>query len=193
MNYLLGAIVGILLLGIAYLLGERNGEPVNEPVPEVTPSEQTEVTRDEGAPVVTSETPTPIPTPVPIIKGRTLDMSGKELTKVPNSVFEQSDLEALDVSNNNLSGSLQAEVRQLSNLRVLDLSDNTFTGVPAEVGQLSKLEILDLSNNPLTGLPNEIGNLKNLKVLDLRGTKYSTLDLEIIKKGLPKTVDIKVD
>ncbi len=183
MNYLLGAIVGILLLGVAYLLGERNREPVST----TTTSEQTTTTPDGGGTVTTKETPTLA------VQGRTLDMSGKGLTKVSNSVFEQSNLEALDVSNNTLSGSLQAEVRNLSNLRVLDLSDNAFTGVPAEVGQLSKLEILNLSNNPITVLPNEIGNLKNLKVLDLRGTKYSTLDLETIKKGLPTTIDIKID
>lgn len=126
-------------------------------------------------------------------EGDTLDLSGEGLTKVPDNVFTKTALVELDLSKNNLSGSLQAEVRHLSNLRVLDLSDNNFTGVPAEIGQLSKLEVLDLSNNPLTGLPHEIGNLKNLKTLDLRGTDYSAQDLAVIQAGLSSDVTIKTD
>jgi len=55
---------------------------------------------------------------------------------------------------------------------------------------LSNLEILDLSNNQLTGLPYELGNLKNLKTLNLSGNNYAKQDLEIIKKGLDERVEI---
>ncbi|HLC83818.1 MAG TPA: leucine-rich repeat domain-containing protein, partial [Bacteroidia bacterium] len=105
-------------------------------------------------------------------------------------VLDKTGLEELDISNNNLTGSLPAEIRLLQKLRVLDASDNNMTGVPAEVGQLANLEILDLSNNQLTGLPYELGNLKNLKTLNLAGNDYSEQDLEIIKQGLPADVEI---
>lgn len=119
-----------------------------------------------------------------------LTMSGQNLTKVPNSVFAQTKLQSLDLSDNALSGALQAEIRNLQNLVTLDLSDNAFTGVPAEIGQLKNLETLDLSNNQLTGLPYELGNLSNLKVLDLSGNNYSTVDLEIIRAKLPASTSI---
>ncbi len=125
-------------------------------------------------------------------KASIIDLSGQGLTKAPDYIFTKTDTQELNLSNNNLSGALQAEVRHLANLRVLDLSDNNFTGVPAEVGQLKKLEVLDLSNNSLTGLPYELGNLSNLKILDLRGNNYATADLEIIKKGLSNT-EIRID
>ncbi len=64
------------------------------------------------------------------------------------------------------------------------------TGVPAEVGQLQNLEVLDLSNNKLTGLPYELGNLKNLKTLNISGNDYSQLDLDTITKKLPAGVNI---
>ncbi len=127
-----------------------------------------------------------------ISMGASLDLSGQQLTKVPLYVFEQTNLESLDLSNNQLTGALQAEVRHLAKLRVLDLSDNNFTGVPAEVGQLTRLETLDLANNKLTGLPHELSNLKNLKTLDLRGNNPSQFDLDVIKDALPNT-EILVD
>lgn len=124
------------------------------------------------------------------VSGKKLDLSNQGLTKIPEYVFSQSGLEEINVSNNNLTGSIQAEIRHLSNLKVLNASNNKMTGVPAEIGQLQELEILDLSNNSLTGLPNELGNLKNLKILNISGNEYSEQDLNKIKEGLPSTTQI---
>ncbi len=123
----------------------------------------------------------------------TLDFSRQGLREVPPEFFERTDVQKLDLSYNNLSGALPAEVRHFQELIILHLSDNDFTGVPAEIGQLSKLEVLDLSNNPITGLPHELANLNNLKILDLRGTEYATYDLDIISDGLPHDVKILTD
>lgn len=152
------------------------------------------------APIVLSPTETPLSTDteqtlkesgnVATDSPLTLDMSGKNLTKVPSSIFTQTKLQSLDLSDNALSGALQAEIRNLQNLVTLNLSNNQFTGVPAEIGQLKNLESLDLSNNQLTGLPYELGNLSNLKVLNLSGNNYSTADLEIIRAKLPTATSI---
>jgi len=93
----------------------------------------------------------------------------------------------VNLSGRNLTGSLQAEIRKLSDVEVLDISNNDFTGFPAEIGQLSKLKTLDISNNPLTGLPREIGQLQNLELFDLSGTQYSAQDLAAIQAQLPST------
>lgn len=124
---------------------------------------------------------------------KVLDLSGQGLTKAPNYIFDKTNLQELNLSNNKLEGALQAEVRHLQNLKVLNLSNNTFTGLPAEIGQLKNLEVLDLSNNQLTGLPYELGNLSSLKVLNLKGNVYSEADLNIIKQGLPSIVVIQTD
>lgn len=126
-------------------------------------------------------------------KGNVLDLSGQNLTKAPTEIFSQIKLEELNLSNNKIDGSLQAEVRFLENLRVLDLSNNNFFGVPAEVGQLANLEVLNLSNNRLTGLPMELGNLKSIQRIDLRGNAYAKSDLDAIKAKLSGSVIILVD
>jgi Leucine-rich repeat (LRR) protein len=121
------------------------------------------------------------------LNGKKLDLSSQNLDKVPANVFSRRDLDELDLSYNKLTGAIPAEIRHLSNLKVLKLDHNQMTGVPAEVGQLSKLENLDLSYNKLTGLPQELANLKNLKTLNLKGNNYSSQDLEYIRSRLPNT------
>jgi Leucine-rich repeat (LRR) protein len=122
-----------------------------------------------------------------------LDLSNQQLDKIPENVFKQINLEELNISNNKISGAIQAEIRHLQNLKVLNASNNLMTGIPAEIGQLEKLEVLDLSNNQLTGLPYELGNLKNLKVLNISGNNYSEFDLNIIRQKLPVSVNIIID
>lgn len=123
----------------------------------------------------------------------TLNLSGQGLTRIPEYVFSDTHLKELDVSDNNLEGAIQGEIRFLEKLEVLDASDNNMTGLPAEVGQLKNLRILNLSNNELTGLPNELKNLSSLEVLNLSGNDYSTQDLEVIVDGLPKDTEIIID
>lgn len=125
-----------------------------------------------------------------LVVGKTLDLSNQGLDKLPQSVLTKTDIEKLDISNNNITGALPAEIRHLQKLKILDASNNKMTGVPAEVGQLSNLEVLDLSNNQLTGLPYELGNLKKLKLLNLSGNDYAQQDLEKIKEGLPDSTEI---
>lgn len=122
-----------------------------------------------------------------------LDLSNQNFTSLPQNTIFNAAIQELNLANNSLTGSLPGEIRFLQNLKVLNLSTNQFTGVPAEIGQLRNLEVLDLSNSQITGLPNELGNLENLKLLKLTGNEYSTANLEAVKKNLSPSIVIEVD
>lgn len=118
--------------------------------------------------------------------GKTINLANKGLREVPKNILDDSTVTVFDVSGNNLTGALPAEIRKLTNLEVLNASHNNMTGIPAEIGQLSKLKTVNFANNNLSGLPLEIGNLKNLETLDLRGNpNISRHDIGLIQPKIP--------
>lgn len=126
-------------------------------------------------------------TPTVKISGKTADYSGKGLTAFPKDLLKDKSITVLNLSNNDLTGSIPAEIHDLTNLVELNLSNNRMTGIPAEVGQLRNLKILNYANNNITGLPNELGNLTQLEVLDLSGNNVSQQDLAQIRSKLLNT------
>ena len=73
----------------------------------------------------------------------------------------------IDLSDNNLVGSLPAELGDLTGLALLYLSHNTIGGaIPSTFGDLTALREIHMSFNQLTGpIPLEIGNLVRLEKL----------------------------
>lgn len=183
-------IIGVMVLIVGGLIFITQEKPTAMPTNPNSAVEKNSTIESESVTATQKETKTNAPV---ITSAKILDLSNQSLKKVPIDTFNKIEIQELNVSNNSLEGSLQAEVRNLQNLIVLNLSNNNFTGVPAEIGQLKNLEVLNLSNNNLTGLPNELGNLSNLKVLNLKGNNYSTNDLNIIKQKLSSSVIIETD
>ncbi|WP_052435937.1 leucine-rich repeat domain-containing protein [Neochlamydia sp. EPS4] len=107
-----------------------------------------------------------------------LYLSGIGLTYLPPEICQLSQLQALDLSQNQLTA-LPEEMGQLSNLQQLYLRGNQLTALPGEIGQLPQLRGLYLSQNQLTSLPAEIGQLPQLQTLDLRKNQLTSLPVEI--------------
>jgi Leucine-rich repeat (LRR) protein len=77
----------------------------------------------------------------------------------------------LDLSSNQLSGSIPPQLGNLTSLKKLNLHSNQLSGsIPPELGGLTKLTYLALSWNGLTGaIPLALSNLTNLQELLLYG------------------------
>ncbi|KAE8703072.1 hypothetical protein F3Y22_tig00110474pilonHSYRG00058 [Hibiscus syriacus] len=87
--------------------------------------------------------------------------------------------------NNVLQRPLVPELGQLANLRYLEVSDNNLSGsIPTAIGNLTSLVSLDLQHNQFGGvIPSSIGNLISLSFLYLNsGTIPSNL-FQLIQRG----------
>nr|TKS06001.1 hypothetical protein D5086_0000127470 [Populus alba] len=86
-----------------------------------------------------------------------------EFTKI------QSTIRVLDLSNNNFTGEIPKVIGKLKALQQLNLSHNYLAGhIQSSLGNLTNLESLDLSSNLLTGrIPTQLGDLTFLAILNL--------------------------
>ncbi|XP_020866562.1 receptor-like protein 12 isoform X3 [Arabidopsis lyrata subsp. lyrata] len=94
----------------------------------------------------------------------------------------------MDLSSNELSGVIPAELGDLSKLRVMNLSRNFLSSsIPSNFSNLKDIESLDLSHNKLQGrIPHELTNLSSLVVFDVsynnlsgiipQGRQFNTFD-----------------
>ncbi|XP_019169557.1 PREDICTED: probable LRR receptor-like serine/threonine-protein kinase At4g36180 [Ipomoea nil] len=75
-------------------------------------------------------------------------------------------MSGIDLSFNNLIGSIPQEIGYLSNIHTLNLSHNHFTGsIPTTFSNLKQIECLDLSHNRLNGqIPQELIELNFLSI-----------------------------
>ncbi|XP_013863529.1 leucine-rich repeat-containing protein 40 isoform X2 [Austrofundulus limnaeus] len=134
-------------------------------------------------------------------KSGQLNLSGRGLTEVPQSVYrlntdapeeaqqdvsfggsdrwwEQTDLTKLLLSSNQLK-CLSDDIRLLPGLTTLDLHDNQLNSLPGALGELQELQQLRLSHNQLSSLPVEVFSLKNLRCLTLQQNLLESLPEEL--------------
>ena len=105
-----------------------------------------------------------------------LELAENELRgTIPAELAHLTRLEQLELSRNRLRGDIPPELGNLSQLKVLILHANQLDGkIPTELVELSRLEQLALSWNRLSGtIPAELGELDELEVLALSGNRLS--------------------
>jgi len=131
---------------------------------------------------------------VSLTKVKALDLSGNELEgTIGREVGELADLEDLFLSSNKFTGSLPAEIGNCLNPFNLYLNDNNLQGsLPSQIGQLTKLRGASLFNNYFQGkIPDEIGDLKDLIALYLDMNQFTGQIPESIGR-LESMVDLRL-
>jgi len=107
-------------------------------------------------------------------EGTVLNLSDRQLSKVPEAVTGQKDLEKLQLYRNNLT-ELPTSINKLKNLLWLDLDENQLTYLPDSIGDLKKLSELSVSNNQLSAVPSCVQQLKKFcECQDLTGRSSQT-------------------
>lgn len=116
-----------------------------------------------------------------------LDLSDNVLTSLPEKMGTLKNLQYLTINRNNL-GSLPESIGKLTDLKGLSLTNNKLTALPESIGKLTKLSELYLGSNKLSTLPKSIGNLKNLIHIFLNDNRLTTLPESM--KDLDRNIDI---
>ncbi|KAI9073891.1 hypothetical protein K1719_044163 [Acacia pycnantha] len=143
--------------------------------------------------------------PLFLLKGGILDLSGNKISKfvlpcgketsamvgnlealnissnnllgeLPNCWTHFKSLNVLDLSNNKLSGRIPNSMRSLSQLRQLVLRNNCFSGGLPSLKTATKLGMLDLGKNNLSGPIPPSWTRDNLKVLETLSLRMNKLD-----------------
>ncbi|WVZ77887.1 hypothetical protein U9M48_025688 [Paspalum notatum var. saurae] len=95
---------------------------------------------------------------------------------LPDELFNATSLECLSFSSNRLHGTLDGtHIAKLTNLAILDLGENKFSGkIPDSIGQLKRLQELHLDFNSMYGeLPSTLSNCTDLIVINLRNNSFT--------------------
>ncbi|XP_021651042.2 MDIS1-interacting receptor like kinase 2 [Hevea brasiliensis] len=107
---------------------------------------------------------------------RHMDLSRNKFSGQISSIWKwRSQIEAIRVAGNNITGVIPPEIGNFKQLRELDLSSNHISGkIPNELGELTSLLKLALNQNQLSGaIPSELGSLTNLEYMDLSTNRLS--------------------
>ena len=95
---------------------------------------------------------------------RHLSFWKRGLDRVPDYVWNETDLETLVLADNRLS-ELSEKIGGLKRLRMLDLGHNRLTGVPDSLGDLDGLtDFVYPHDNRLTVLPSSLGRLQSCDI-----------------------------
>jgi Leucine-rich repeat (LRR) protein len=104
-----------------------------------------------------------------------LDLSEQQLTKIPEIVSRLSNLQELNISQNNISNLNGFEM--LNNLQVLNIGMNNFRTFPIEITKYKNLKILDLWWNEIKTFPEEFFS-NNTKIQELNLTSMLEFDFK---------------
>jgi Leucine-rich repeat (LRR) protein len=111
----------------------------------------------------------------------TLDLSGRSISCLPDTVTTLTELRELDLYNNRGIDSLPSAIGRLANLATLMVQRCSLTRLPDSLCNLSALRTLYVHDNLLTRLPDSLGRLSALTTLELGANELDSLPQSITR------------
>ncbi|XP_039051255.1 probable LRR receptor-like serine/threonine-protein kinase At2g24230 isoform X2 [Hibiscus syriacus] len=123
-----------------------------------------------------------------LTKLQSLDLSINKITALPSDLWGLGTLQSLNLSSNQISGSLPNNFGNFGLLEVIDLSGNNFSGeIPAAISSLLSLQVLNLAGNGFQwSIPKGILNCKSMVSLDLSSNRLNGSLPDGFGAALPK-------
>jgi internalin A len=101
-----------------------------------------------------------------------------QITEIPEVIGNLISLKTLNIWQNQITA-IPELIRKLTSLRHLTLSENKISEIPGWIGELTSLQNLELAENQITEIPEVIGNLTSLRYLALSKNKITTIPTAI--------------
>ena len=119
------------------------------------------------------------------------NLSNNKLTSLPNTFLSLLNIRVLDLSHNNLSGTLVViDLMRLQSIEKLRLSDNKIRELPNSIVWPPSLSYLDISRNKLTSLP-ACMSTANIECLICQGNSFLQMPVSLFSMKSLKIVDLK--
>lgn len=119
-----------------------------------------------------------------------IDLSSQNIEKIPNYIFDITELEELNLSNNKIN-TIPNSIGKLKNLKKLNLYNNKIRSLPKQFFSLENLTSIDLGNNNILNLSNDISRLSKLRELLIENNKIKKLPSSISKLELLSDIWLK--
>lgn len=117
-----------------------------------------------------------------------LDLSDNKITGLPSDLWSLGSLKSLNLSSNQISGTLPSNIGNFGFLESLDLSSNNFSGeIPAAISSLVSLRVLKLNQNGFEySIPFGIRSCHSLVTIDLSSNRLTGLLPDSFGAAFPK-------
>src|ERR1035437_799883 len=120
---------------------------------------------------------------------RELDLSGWNLTTIPDSIAQLTQLQQLYLKNSRITD-IPDSLGELAQLRGLNLSDNQITAIPSFLVELGDLQSLRLSGNRITAIPDSLSRLARLRALCLSSNQITEIPDSLTRLSQLRYLDL---